>query len=86
MNFTLKYHCPLCFKEFGNSHKDEILARLHCAPQAKTVFRCAKCKKPARTIHKAMRCCTPRDEVLIIDTSSGKPEKVIRTPISLDLL
>jgi DNA-directed RNA polymerase subunit RPC12/RpoP len=76
MNFTLRYHCPMCFKEFGNTKNDEILAQLHCAPQATPVYRCGKCGKPAKTLHLALKCCTPRDEVVTIIKEKDGTRKV----------
>lgn len=83
MNYKMTHNCPICFKEFPGTTDGEIAARLHCAPQAKTVFRCGKCGRPFNDPSQAEDCCQVRDEVVILN-DIRKSRKITLPCIDID--
>ena len=86
MNFKIAYHCPKCHTEWGSTPMAERQARLCCAPQAASIVRCGKCNRVHKNIQIAIRCCTPRDEVVLVEKIvNGRKKQEVTMP-TIDLL
>lgn len=85
MNYKIMYYCPTC-RAFKSDN--EMLARLHCAPEAITVFECEKCGKTGRDIYDAMDCCTERKKGTVVEIveKKGQPKQTrITLPGNFDV-